>query len=226
MEHRITITTADGPMHAFVAGPDGGGRHPGMLVCQEAFSVNAQHSRCVQAPCCSGLRRSPSSFIERVGARAGLLRLLRSCLLCEATNATLVTDCSRRSRGRGRKLCGSIARRRHRFLRGRLRDRPRGRADRRERLRRVLRRRDVHARPSIALTRCWTMRNAFPRDLALLRRGRSSIPSADVDASATASPRLADARHWCLRGRATRSRATPPCSTNRRPRRRRRPSTG
>jgi carboxymethylenebutenolidase len=38
----VDLTTDDGAMRAFVARPDGPGRHPGLLVFQEALGVNAQ----------------------------------------------------------------------------------------------------------------------------------------------------------------------------------------
>jgi carboxymethylenebutenolidase len=38
---RIALETGDGPMHAHVARPAGGGVHPGILVFLEAFGVNA-----------------------------------------------------------------------------------------------------------------------------------------------------------------------------------------
>jgi len=37
----IEIATADGPMHAYLAEPDGAGPYPGVVVLQEAFGVNA-----------------------------------------------------------------------------------------------------------------------------------------------------------------------------------------
>jgi carboxymethylenebutenolidase len=37
----IAVTTADGPMEAYYAAPDGAGPFPGVVVMQEAFGVNA-----------------------------------------------------------------------------------------------------------------------------------------------------------------------------------------
>jgi carboxymethylenebutenolidase len=37
----IEIPTADGRMHAYQSEPSGGGPYPGIVVCQEAFGVNA-----------------------------------------------------------------------------------------------------------------------------------------------------------------------------------------
>jgi carboxymethylenebutenolidase len=36
----ITVSTADGPMHAYLAEPDGAGPYSGILVLQEAYGVN------------------------------------------------------------------------------------------------------------------------------------------------------------------------------------------
>ena len=40
-DERVTLTTSDGPMDAYVARPDGVARAPGVVVVQEAFGVNA-----------------------------------------------------------------------------------------------------------------------------------------------------------------------------------------
>jgi carboxymethylenebutenolidase len=39
-ESARSVATPDGPMHAYVAMPDGGGRMPALLVVQEAYGVN------------------------------------------------------------------------------------------------------------------------------------------------------------------------------------------
>ncbi|HUJ60825.1 MAG TPA: dienelactone hydrolase family protein [Kofleriaceae bacterium] len=36
-----TVETEDGPMHAYLAEPDGGGPYPGIVVLQEAFGINS-----------------------------------------------------------------------------------------------------------------------------------------------------------------------------------------
>ncbi|MBL9012651.1 MAG: dienelactone hydrolase family protein, partial [Myxococcales bacterium] len=41
MDRWITIKTADGPMRSYFNAPSGRGPHPGVVVLQEAYGVNA-----------------------------------------------------------------------------------------------------------------------------------------------------------------------------------------
>jgi carboxymethylenebutenolidase len=95
MDRHVTIDTADGPMGAFLASPDGAGRQPGLLVCQEAFGVN-EHIRnvCRRFAEAGYLALAPELF-HRTGAGVELGYTDFSQVMphfSKLTNATLLMD--------------------------------------------------------------------------------------------------------------------------------------
>jgi carboxymethylenebutenolidase len=91
----LALTTADGPMEAYLAAPDGAGPFPGVVVMQEAFGVNAYvRSVCERLADVGYVALAPELF-HRNGVHVEVAyehmpRIME--LIATQTNATLEED--------------------------------------------------------------------------------------------------------------------------------------
>jgi carboxymethylenebutenolidase len=92
----LTIHTADGPMRAYSAAPDGAGPHPGVVVLQEAFGVNAYVRTVVDRLADAGFTAIAPELFHRAGSHVevGYTDLEKAMpLIMNLTTAQLEEDC-------------------------------------------------------------------------------------------------------------------------------------
>lgn len=92
----LNVSTADGPMHAYLAEPDGGGPYPGILVLQEAFGVNGYVRSVADRLADAGFVALAPELFHRQGVHVDIpygdsARIMAA--LGGVTNATLEEDC-------------------------------------------------------------------------------------------------------------------------------------
>jgi len=92
----LTVSTADGPMQAYLAEPDGGGPYPGVLVLQEAFGVNAYVRSVAERLADDGYVALAPEVFHRQGKHVEIpydhMPRVVECLGA-LTNSTLEEDC-------------------------------------------------------------------------------------------------------------------------------------
>ena len=90
----LSVSTADGPMHAYLSAPDGGGPYPGVLVLQEAFGVNRYVRSVADRLADQGFVALAPELFHRRGTHVEIpYGDLTNDAPTALTNATLEEDC-------------------------------------------------------------------------------------------------------------------------------------